>query len=150
MLVFFCLLLIVFVFCYFSFVFAYFFLPKVLYSSVVFLFFVMAVVKLSRSGKQLQFVLSEDLPAGSVLGVSWQSLKGHIGSSPFMVLTRMPFGVAPNRFPESPVFDDGSDLSRFTDRGSGSASEDSFSKKFVESRDLKRKYSGGFDGEIEF
>lgn len=110
----------------------------------------MAVVKLSRSGKQLQVVLSEDLPAGSVLGVSWQSLKSFIGDSPFMVLTRLPFGVAPNRFPVSPVFDDGSDLSKFSDKGSSKASEDSFSKRFVKSRDLKKKYSGGFDGEIKF
>lgn len=99
----------------------------------------MAVVKLSSSGRQLQVVLSEDLPAGSVLGASWDMVKDNISDSPFVLLSVMPFGVSSSRFPESFVFDDGSleSLRSWRERNVG---KDSFSRDFKASRERRKGF----------
>jgi len=63
----------------------------------------MAVIKLSSSGKQLQFITDE----GDVFGTSRLFVEGLFnGKSPrgFIMLTKMPFKVAKNRFKPSPVY----------------------------------------------
>lgn len=65
------------------------------------------IVKLSSSGKQFQ-VVDDD---GVVFGTSVVFLKGLLeGRAPtgFVLMTRMPFKVAKNRFKPSPVYNPGS------------------------------------------
>ena len=72
----------------------------------------MAVVKLSSSKRAVQVILSEDLPAGTVLQVSSKIyemlLRGEVNGG-FVVLSRLATPTLPDKFPVSPVW--GDDLS---------------------------------------
>ena len=66
----------------------------------------MAVMKLSKSGNQIQFV--DDF--GNVYGTSWQSLvnlKSGKVKQGFTMLMRLPFNVSPLRFGVSPTWNPG-------------------------------------------
>lgn len=71
------------------------------------LYGIMAIVKLSSSKKAVQFVLSEDVPAGTVFQVSASlyenMLKDRVRGG-FVVLSRLANPVPPGKFPESPVW----------------------------------------------
>ena len=63
-----------------------------------------AVAKITKSKKQIQFITDE----GYVFATSVVFLQGlMMGKSKagFVLLSRMPFNVAPGRFKESPVWD---------------------------------------------
>lgn len=64
----------------------------------------MAVVKRSSSGLALQVVLSEDLPAGSVLQCSLSPVLKLVKANEFVLLTILPVPVSPYRFPKSSVW----------------------------------------------
>lgn len=65
----------------------------------------MAIVRLSGSGKQLQFIVSEDVPSGTILTCASSILPGLLnGSKSLIVLTRMPYRTEASRFPRSKVF----------------------------------------------
>lgn len=93
-----------------------------------------AVVKKSSSGKAIQFILSEDVPAGTVFQLS-ASLFGRVMSNgisgDFVVLSRMPIPVPGDKFPVSPVYGDVGLKSAVENSGS----VDAFSKDFL----LERK-----------
>ena len=98
----------------------------------------MAVIKKSSSGKAFQVVLSEDLPAGTILQCSSVVAKLLLDSDRahnFSVLTRLAVGTTPDRFPVSPVWGD-----VHTD---GSQGVDAMSKKFKAEREQKKIYSVG-------
>lgn len=67
----------------------------------------MAVLRLSKSGGQLQFITDEGLVFGAssklVSGLLGKSLKG--GGSKVVVLARLPFQVSVDRFGKSPLWD---------------------------------------------
>lgn len=63
---------------------------------------------MSKSGEQLQIILCEDLPAGTMLSTSKTYALNCIHNNvkaPFTVLSLMPFMVGANRFPQSKVYD---------------------------------------------
>lgn len=65
----------------------------------------MGVVKTSKSGKQVQFIADN----GEIYTISTILLGKMLNaqnSSKFIVLTRLPVGASPNRFPVSPVWND--------------------------------------------
>ena len=64
----------------------------------------MAVAKLSKSGKQVQFIDEE----GNLFGTSVVAIKNMLSGTlrgNFVLLTRMPYGVDPSRFKKSPVYE---------------------------------------------
>jgi hypothetical protein len=67
----------------------------------------MAVVKKSSSGNQIQFILSEDAPAGTVFGLS-ASLFGRVMSGGinggFVLLSRLPIPVPASKYPPSVIW----------------------------------------------
>ena len=78
----------------------------------------MAVIKLSQSKKAVQIILSEDLPAGSVLQVSskiYDMLLNDSIKGGFVVLSRLGTPTRPDKFPKSKVW--GEDLSGTVDDG---------------------------------
>lgn len=93
----------------------------------------MAVVKKSSSGKAIQFILGEDVPAGTVFQLS-ASLFGKIMSEsingPYVVLSRLPIPVPAGKFPKSAVWGDSSVQAAY-DKSDGNA----FGKDFL----LERK-----------
>lgn len=92
----------------------------------------MAVVKKSSSGKAIQFILGEDVPAGTVFQLS-ASLFGKIMSEqingPYVVLSRLPIPVAAKKFPVSKVWGDAGLQSAY-DNSDG----DVFGKSFLGER----------------
>lgn len=78
----------------------------------------MGVVRLSKSGNQVQFIDDD----GRVFGAAKSMLTGVInGSIPLLLLARLPFDVAPDRFAKSPVWsgntltnDEGNIVKEFT------------------------------------
>ena len=88
----------------------------------------MAVVKKSSSGKAIQFILSEDVPAGTVFQLS-ASLFGRVMSNgiqgDFVVLSRLPIPVPGDRFPSSPVYGDVG-VSAAVEKAGGNAFDKSF------------------------
>ena len=96
----------------------------------------MAVIKKSASGKAFQVILSEDLPAGSILQCSTVGVEGMLkreGYRNFLVLTRLALGTLPDRWPVSPIWGD-----VHTD---GSKGVDAMSKKFKKEREQRKLYS---------
>lgn len=70
----------------------------------------MAVIKPSGSGKAVQIILSEDLPAGSILQTSASVVMGMLSrgnGGEFKVLTLLPVPTGANKFPQSPTYDAG-------------------------------------------
>ena len=70
----------------------------------------MAVLKLSSSKKQLQVILGDGDSPGDVFGTSADVARRFIVGdfdSKFLLLSKMPFGTSPFRFPRSKVFDGG-------------------------------------------
>ena len=104
----------------------------------------MAILKLSSSGKQLQLVLSEDLPAGSILACGVGSLRMlEHGNIKFSRLSILPFAVSPDRFPKSEVW--GSDdlqVKLYAEKlNSFNVNNDSLSGKFTKERKQKKTYT---------
>ena len=64
----------------------------------------MGVVKLSKSGKQLQFITDEGELYCTSTTYAGLLLNGKIKSN-FVLLSKMPFGVDKNRFKQSPIYD---------------------------------------------
>ena len=97
----------------------------------------MAVIKKSASGKAFQVILSEDLPAGTILqcaSVVVESMLQREGYSNFIVLTRLSLGTSPDRFPVSPIWGD-----IHSDQAVGS---DAMTKKFKKEREQRKIYTG--------
>jgi hypothetical protein len=96
----------------------------------------MAVIKKSSSGRAFQVVLSEDLPAGSILQCSSKLVEimlSRDGYSNFIVLTRLALGTGPDKFPCSPVWGD-----VHSDANVGT---DAFSKQFKKEREQRKLYT---------
>lgn len=96
----------------------------------------MAVVKLSSSGKAVQFVLNEaDCIPGAVFQLS-RSLFGGIMSNsingPYVVLTRLESPAGVNQFPVSPVWSPGK--GKVEAAKSSAGVHGSFSKEFLSER----------------
>lgn len=103
-----------------------------LYISFVLIVF-MAVVKLSGSKKAVQFVLSEDVPAGTVFQCSTVVyellLKGQARGG-FVVLSRLANPTSPERFPKSVVWGESTGASdSFSERGKRLSDEQKVVKK---------------------
>ena len=64
----------------------------------------MAVIKRTGSLNAVQIVLSEDLPAGSILQCPWSLLTTLSTPGDFVVLSLLPIPTSPNRFPKSLVY----------------------------------------------
>lgn len=64
----------------------------------------MAVIKRSKSGAAFQVVLSEDLPAGTILQVSYSQAVKLPSGGKFWPLTILPIPARPNQFPKSKVY----------------------------------------------
>ena len=106
----------------------------------------MAILKQSSSGKQWQVVLSEDLPAGTVLGCGKGSLSlVSNGSIPFARLSILPILVSSSKFPPSEIWgSDDSQVKAYKEQLSNfklSTSNDGFSPKFSKERKQKSSYS---------
>lgn len=98
---------------------------------------VMAVFRLTGSGKALQVVLSEDAPAGSVFQVPYADVLNlrSRGTNAYSVASLLPFPMSAS-FPRSPIY------------GSSGKSDERYSsaskvQKVVEKKEgLKRSYGG--------
>jgi len=97
----------------------------------------MAVVKKSRSGRAIQLILSEDVPAGTVFQLSAGLFASVMaGGSPFVVLTRLPIPVPGDKYPKSKIWVDGG-LHDAVDDFKAPVLDPS-SKEFVSIRDKQR------------
>ena len=114
----------------------------------------MAVIKLSSSGKQLQFISDE----GYIYGISVSLIKTHISSnfdsSHFLSLARLPISVSPTRYPASKLYNFDTGQLEEIKKGSpfyhehnpyNKTTDDSFSKS------VRKDYhdSKSFKGDIE-
>lgn len=94
----------------------------------------MAIVKLSSSGKAFQFVLTEEVPAGTVFQCSSKLIAGVVGQASlngdFVVLTRLPLPISPDRYPKSKIWFDES-VARAVE---SSGEDDAFAERFINER----------------
>lgn len=89
----------------------------------------MGVLKKTSSGRALQFITDE----GVVYQLSFKLFMMVVNDGikgDFVVLSRMPFGVPPGRFPKSVVYGGGGSVQSAVDR----AGVDVFSKDFLHER----------------
>ena len=106
----------------------------------------MAIVKLSKSGKQVQFI-SDD---GTLYGASVHLLKYIVEGKEmshgknFVLLTRMPFSVSLDRFAKSPVWDPESNSLRNDDGNvvtNLKANKDGLSKNSKDTREQVKVFT---------
>lgn len=100
----------------------------------------MAVIKKSSSGKAIQFILGEDVVAGTVFQLSSSLFAGVMSDNirgDFVVLTRMPIPVSKGRFPASPVYGD----SKLDSAVRAVGDSDAFSKVFIDERKEQKQES---------
>ncbi len=92
-----------------------------------------AVVKLSASGKQLQFITDEGVLFGTSSQWVQMLIAGTRFDKKFIVLNRLPVSVSANRYPKSRLYDASTgELRKLGDndyRGSGSDGFDSRKEK---------------------
>jgi len=106
----------------------------------------MSVVRLSSSGKQVQFILTDDVPAGTVFGFSRDILfMLDSKKTPFIVPSILPILWAPEKFPNSEVWatDDVQlqEYQRLVAARGLSAKTDAGSRKFLKEREEKKSYN---------
>jgi len=92
----------------------------------------MAVIKLSRSKKAVQIILSEDVKAGTVFQVSskiYEMMLAEKIKGGFVVLSRLGTDTKPDKFPVSPVW--GDDLSGVVSDGLSSKAKKAYEKVSV-------------------
>ena len=99
----------------------------------------MGVVKLTSSGKALQFITDD--------GVVYQCARGALGflsnSQDVVRLSRLAWGVSPDRFPVSEVYGSAYDSAMAREKqGEKSLSKDSFSYGASKDRKSVKSYSG--------
>lgn len=100
----------------------------------------MAIIKLSSSKRAVQFVLTEDVEAGTVFQTSASLVAGVCGSGringDFVLLSRLPLKQDPGKYPVSEVWNPGGvELSRAVEN---SGSLDASSSSFVRERREQR------------
>ena len=99
----------------------------------------MAIIKKSKSGRAIQFILSEEAEPGTVFQLS-ASLFGRVMSDNinggFVNLTRMPIPVPANKYPPSQIWgvEDKDNIQKAIDQGGIDPSAKSFIKVREEQR----------------
>lgn len=100
----------------------------------------MAVVKSSGSGRAFQVVLSEDLPAGTILQVAVSPVLKLLdgGRGGFVVCSILPSPTRPDRFPKSKVWGQSGET-RIPVYGGGCVS-DRFDKNVVRKEGVSKSF----------
>lgn len=109
----------------------------------------MAIIKLSRSGKALQFIIGdgeEDIAPGTVFQVAAAGVAAACGNGsmngPFMVLTRLPLPVTNDKYPASPVWNPDKGVAKAIEL---SGSQDPSSTAYVKKREEQKVQSKAKD-----
>jgi len=97
----------------------------------------MAVIKASKSGKQLQFIADDGTVYGVSLGIV-QKIIDEKNPARFCVLTQFPLKASPDRYPKSPIW--------YPDNFQGDVSDDSkagtdvFSAHYRKNTEQKKQF----------
>ena len=105
----------------------------------------LCILKLSSSGKQYQIVLTQDLPAGTVLAMGASAINiVNSGNIPFARLSILPFSVSPGKFPISDVFGSDLQVQEYKEKIAAfglSRNNDAYSPKFNKERKQSKSYT---------
>jgi len=96
-----------------------------------------AIVKITSSDKGVMFVTDEGVVFMTSKGYLKKYLDGE-SKARFLLLTRMPFDIDVSKFKPSPLFDDGSVVSK-------GVVKDSWGKGFVKDKRMAKSYSKDVD-----